>query len=472
MRKTKIVATLGPASNSPEKLRELIKAGVDVFRLNMSHGTLAEHLQTIKNIRAAGKEAGREAAILQDLCGPKVRVGAMKGGAIDLKTGQEIIVTTESVLGTAEMFSTQYDKLAQDVKPSDRILLDDGAIALKATRVDGNKVYCLVCNGGILKDHKGMNLPGVKISTPSVTQKDMNDLRAGLEAGVDFAALSFVRHPDDLAGVRQAIQASGKTTQIIAKIEKPEALEHLDAIIQTADGLMVARGDLGVEMNVADVPMIQKDIILRSNERDKYVITATQMLESMTHNPMPTRAEVSDVANAIIDGTDAIMLSGETAAGEFPVETVKMMDEIARRTEEYFNHHRPDWNWQRVNLRHPVQDAIGHAASKIVDDVAISAVAAFTATGGTALFLSKSRPWAPILAFTKTEEAYRRMRLFWGVEPVLMPEIKGREDLRAKAQEYIRYNKLAPAGRRVLFILGTNFGQVGATDALEVATVE
>lgn len=472
MRKTKIVATIGPASNSPEKLRELIKAGVDVFRLNMSHGTLEDHLKTIAKIRSAGKEVGREKAILQDLCGPKVRVGAMEGGAVELLTGREVIVTTESVIGTAEMFSTQYEKMAQDVRPSDRILLDDGAIALEATRVEGHKVYCLVRQGGLLKDHKGMNLPGIKLSTPSVTPKDMNDLRAGLEAGVDFVALSFVRHPNDLKGVRQAIQRAGRATQIIAKIEKPEALEHLEAIIQAADGLMVARGDLGVEMNIADVPMIQKKIIQRSNERDKYVITATQMLESMTHNPMPTRAEVSDVANAIIDGTDAVMLSGETASGEFPVEAVKMMNEIAQQTEGYLELNRPNWNWQRINPRHPVQDAIGHAASKMVDDLKISIVVAFTATGGTALFLSKSRPWAPIIAFTKTPEAYRRMRLFWGVEPVLVAEINDRADLRSKAQAYIRRNQLAPAGRRILFILGTHFGQVGATDALEVATVE
>lgn len=472
MRKTKIVATIGPSSNSPARLRELIKAGADVFRLNMSHGTLEEHLQTIASIRAAGEEIGREAAILQDLCGPKVRVGAMEGGAVELQTGQEVIVTTESVTGTAKMFSTQYDKLAQDVRPSDRILLDDGAIALEVTRIAGNKIYCLIRNGGLLKDHKGMNLPGIKLSTPSVTRKDMSDLRAGLQAGVDFAALSFVRHPNDLKGVRQAIQAAGKTTQIIAKIEKPEALEHLDAIIQAADGLMVARGDLGVEMNIADVPMIQKKIIQRSNERDKYVITATQMLESMTHNPSPTRAEVSDVANAIIDGTDAVMLSGETAAGEFPVEAVRMMNEIARQTEGYLDLNRPNWNWLRINPRHPVQDAIGHAASKIVDDLKISIVVAFTATGGTALFLSKSRPWAPIIAFTKTADAYRRMRLFWGVEPVLIAEIKNSTDLRIKAQEYIRRNKIAPAGSRILFILGTNFGQIGATDALEIATVE
>jgi len=466
------VATLGPASSSPEKLRELIMAGVDVFRLNMSHGTMAEHLQTIKNIRAAGRETGREPAILQDLCGPKVRVGAMEGGAVELKTGQEVIVTTESVIGTSKMFSSQYEHLAHDVKAGDSIMLDDGALALEATRVEGNRVFCIVRNGGKLKDHKGMNLPGVKLSTPSVTPKDLSDLQAGLQADVDFVALSFVRHPDDLKEVRQAINAAGRTTQIIAKIEKPEALEHLEAIIQTADGLMVARGDLGVEMNVAVVPVIQKEIIRRSNERDKYVITATQMLESMTHSPTPTRAEVSDVANAIFDGTDAVMLSGETAAGEFPVETVRMMDEIARQTESYLDVNRPNWNWMRVNPRNPVQDAIGHAASRMVDDLVIGVVVAFTATGGTALFLSKSRPWAAILAFTKTPEAYRRMRLFWGVEPVLMPEIETREDLRAQAQEYIKRNKLAPSGRKMLLITGTHFGQVGATDALEVAVVE
>ncbi len=472
MRKTKIVATLGPSSTSPERLRDLIKAGVDVFRLNMSHGTLSEHLDTIKKIRAAGRETGREAAILQDLCGPKIRVGAMENGAVVLRPGDEVIVTTKSVIGTSKMFSTQYENLPRDVRPRDRILLDDGAMALETIRVEGNKVYCLVRNGGTLKDHKGMNLPGIKLSTPSVTRKDLNDLRAGLKAGVDFVALSFVRQADDLKGVRKAIKASGTKTQVIAKIEKPEALKHLDAIIQAADGVMVARGDLGVEMNVAEVPVMQKRIIRRANERDKYVITATQMLESMTHAPVPTRAEVSDVANAIFDGTDAVMLSGETASGEFPVETVRMMNEVALQTESYLELNRPDWSWPRINPRHPVQDAIGHAASKIVDDLKIKLVVAFTATGGTALFLSKSRPWAQILAFTRTPEAYRRMRLFWGVEPILIAGIKNSADLRAQAQEYIKRNKLAPAGKRLLFILGTNFGQVGATDLLEIATVE
>ncbi|MFA7157803.1 MAG: pyruvate kinase [Kiritimatiellia bacterium] len=472
MRKTKIVATVGPASNTPQKLRELIGAGVDAFRLNMSHGTLAEHIETIGKIRAAGAECGRDPAVIQDLCGPKVRVGKMEGGAIELKTGQEVTVTAEPVTGTARMFSTQYENLPRDARPRDRILLDDGAIALEVQAVEGARVRCLVLNGGILRDHKGMNLPGIKLSTPSVTPKDLDDLRAGLEADVEYAALSFVRHPDDLKGVRQAIKKAGRSTQVIAKIEKPEALEHLDAIIQAADGVMVARGDLGVEMNIADVPVIQKKIIRHANERDKYVITATQMLDSMTRNPRPTRAEASDVANAIIDGTDAVMLSGETAAGDFPVEAVKMMDDIARRTELYLDANRPAWNWMRINPRHPVQDAIGHAASKIVDDLKIGIVAAFTATGGTALFLSKNRPWAPIIAFTKNAGAFRRMRLFWGVEPVLVPGINNSADLRARAQEYIRRNRLAPPGQRALFILGTNFGHVGATDALEIATLE
>lgn len=469
MRKTKIVATIGPASSSPDVLKRFVEEGVDVFRLNFSHGTREEHREHIRLIRKICSDAGTGVAIMQDLCGPKIRVGRMQDGQIDLCTGAEVTITIREVKGTSRRFSTTYPSLPHDVKKDARILLNDGAMALQVVSTTEQDVLCRVLRGGTLKSNKGMNLPGTSISIPSVTQKDMDDLAVGIEEGVDFVALSFVRTANDIRQVKHFLAEHSCAAQVIAKIEKPEAVECIDEIIEAADGILIARGDLGVEMDLARVPLLQKDIILRANEQDKYVIVATQMLESMMHSAVPTRAEVSDVTNAIIDGTDAVMLSGETAAGDYPVDAVRMMDRIANRTEAYLAEHPPKWDWSRVNPVHPVQDAIGHAAFRLCEDLDVGAIAAFSASGGTALFLSKSRPAAPIVVFTADGGAFRRMRLFWGVVPVLESGLNSKDELLVHARRYLKDHNIMKEGSAILLVAGSHFGRIGSTNGIEVA---
>ena len=474
MRATKIVATLGPASSQPETIANLIKAGANVFRLNFSHGTQDSHRETIARIRAASKELGMDVAILQDLCGPKVRVGMMQNGAVQLKDGDEAIVTTEEVLGTAEKFQTQYEALPRDVKTGAHIMLDDGQLELEVLDVNGHEIKTKVIRGGLLKNNKGMNLPGVDVSAPSVTEKDMNDLKVGIAEGVDFVALSFIRRPEDMNPVREALANAYSRARLIAKIEKPEAIDRIEEIVRHSDGIMVARGDLGIEMPLPRVPMLQKHLIHLANAMDRYVITATQMLESMTTNAIPTRAEVSDVANAIVDGTDAVMLSGETAAGVNPVGVVRMMSSIALETEKYLKQYRPPWNWSSLlSNENPMLDALGHAAMKLVDELGnIKAVVVHTQTGGTALFMSKARPFVPIVAFTPEAGAVRRLSLYWGVSSVHAPGITTRAELHVSASKWLLKNGIAKAGDKMLMIYGTNFREVGAADAITVAEVD
>jgi len=473
IRRTKIVATVGPASDKPEMLESLIRAGVDVFRLNFSHGTHDYHRQTITKIRAASEACHREVAVLQDLCGPKIRVGVMKDGGAELAAGATAIITSDEVEGDAGRFQSQYAELPHDVETGKHILLDDGKLeveVLETNRV--NEVKVRVVRGGLLKSKKGMNLPDTRLSTASVTEKDMADLRVGLSEGVDFVALSFIRRAEDMAPVRAGVKRANSSARLIAKIEMPEALEHIDAIIRAADGVMVARGDLGIELPVQKVPMIQKRLIRRANELDRYVITATQMLESMTSSSMPTRAEVTDVANAIVDGTDAVMLSGETAAGQFPVETVRMMSAIAAETELYLQDNRPQWDWQdNLSVENPFQDALGRAALQLVTDLDVKAIVVYTVSGGTAMFMSKERPFAPILAFTPETRTLRKMKLFWGVEGALASDIRSRTELRVMAMRHLTESRMVKTGDRVLLVAGSVFGQVGAADAIVVATV-
>ncbi len=471
MRRVKIVATLGPVSGDPMIMKQLVTAGADVFRLNFSHGTREEQAKRIRTVREVTRELGVEVAIIQDLCGPKIRTSAMaEDGVISLEAGREVTVTGEDQLGTPERFSVSYPRFAQDVKPGARILLDDGEIELKALAVSGNEVRCSIQRGGLLKNRKGVNLPGTAVSMPSVTEKDFADLAVGIAEGVDFVALSFVRSPADIETVRELLRKENSNIQVIAKIEKPEAIEHIDEIMAVADGILVARGDLGVEMDLAEVPLLQKDLIRRANEQDKYVIVATQMLESMMLSHTPTRAEVSDVTNAVLDGTDAVMLSGETAVGAFPVESVRMMDRICRKTESHLAEYPPNWSWQRENPVHPVQDAIGHAAFRLCRDLKAKAIVAYSASGGTALFLSKSRPFAPIFAFTAAPDAYRRMRLFWGIEPVLDPGITSKDVLLEKARAHIPGESRMGRDGPILLVAGSHFGQVGSTNTIEVIT--
>lgn len=414
MRKAKIVSTLGPASSSERVIEQLIGAGVDVFRLNFSHGTRDEHAENVGRIRHISDGMQRSVAILQDLQGPKIRVGKLAQDPIKLEEGSRLTVTTREVPGDAECVSTTYARLPRDVKPADRILLDDGHIELMVREVYHSDVVCEVVVGGLLKSNKGINLPGVQVSAPSLTAKDREDLNLGIELGVDYIALSFVREPDDVREVQHIIERAEKEIPVIAKLERAEAVEHLENILNVADGVMVARGDLGVELSPEDVPVIQKRVISAANRAGVFVITATQMLESMTDHPRPTRAEASDVANAIFDGTDAVMLSGETAIGKYPLQTVQMMARIIEKAEASVELAQPIMNLDS-SLSFP--DAIGQAATAVSTAVAPKAIVAFTQSGSTARLISKRRPSTPIIAFTPSERICRRLCLCWGVEP-------------------------------------------------------
>lgn len=411
-RKTKVIATLGPASSSAAMVEHLLDAGVDVFRLNFSHGSNQEKKRVIGVVREVAERRGKEVGILADLQGPKIRTGRMANGALPLAKGEELDITTDEVVGRPGLISTVYRELPHDVKPGSRILLDDGLIELKVLAVNGNRVHCTVVEGGVLKDLKGINLPGVDVSSPSLTPKDRVDLEFCLEAGVDFIALSFVRTSADVEELKRIIYAHGQQVPVVAKIEKPEALRNFKAILKAADGIMVARGDLGVEIRAERVPLIQKKIIRACNLVGKPVITATQMLESMISHPRPTRAETSDVANAILDGTDAVMLSGETASGQFPVEAVKTMVKVARDIERSEPLRPPRREAPSYNIAEAVAEAACHAAATLK----AKAIVAFTQSGSTAALVSKFRPPLPVIAFTPFPAIRRRLALYWGVQ--------------------------------------------------------
>lgn len=410
-RKTKIVATLGPASSSPEMVFKLMQAGVDIFRLNFSHGENFQKLELIKIIRQVSTKVGRQAGILADLQGPKIRTGKMAGVGMTLKKGEKVVITTEELLGQDGIIPTIYRSLPHDVHPGSRILLDDGLMELKVTALEGERVHCLVVNGGLLKDNKGINLPGVNVSAPCLTEKDLIDLNFALDAGVDFVALSFVRCAEDIFQIKEIIASKGLETPVVAKIEKPEALHNFKQILQATDVVMVARGDLGVEIAAEKVPIYQKKIIRACNRAGKPVITATQMLDSMIRNPRPTRAETSDVANAIIDGTDAIMLSAETASGDYPLAAVETMVRIARDVEKtaFLS------NREKPTCASTVAQAVAESSCHAAATLNAKAIVVFTRSGGTAALISAFRPTTPILAFTASLEIRRRLSIFWGV---------------------------------------------------------
>ncbi|GER92045.1 pyruvate kinase [Dictyobacter vulcani] len=434
MRRTKIVCTIGPATNSDEQLEKLMLAGMNVARLNFSHGTQEGHAKVIASIRAISKRLNVPVAILQDLQGPKIRTGLLEGGQpVRLVDGAQIAITSRDIVGTAECVATTYQQLPQDVKVGDRILLDDGLLELRVIGKDATDVRCEVVHGGLLKEHKGINLPGVAVSAPSLTQKDLEDLKFGVRQGVDYVALSFVRKPEDILATRQQIEAiqaefeldcSNGPIPLIAKLEKPEAVKRLDEILRVTDGVMVARGDLGVEMAPETVPLIQKHIIARCNDLGLPVITATQMLESMITNPRPTRAEASDVANAILDGTDAVMLSAETAAGAYPIDAVKMMDRIARQTES-----EGLTNYQRHAPLLTQDRAVCHAAKALAEEASVRYITVFTRSGASAQLISKDRPRTPVMAYTPSESVYHRLCLWWGVWPHIIPLTGSTEEL-------------------------------------------
>ena len=418
-RRTKIVATVGPASSEPPILESLIRAGVDVYRLNLSHGEQAGHRTAFERIRAAADAVGEPVAVLADLCGPKIRVGRFAGGRIDLVPGQRVTVTTRPVLGGDGVLPSQYAGLPGDVRPGDRILLDDGLIELRVESVLGDDVFCTVVNGGVLRDRKGMNLPNVPVSAPALTDKDRDDARFALDLGVDFLALSFVRRPSDVEDLKRLIESVGAKTPVIAKIEKPEALDAIEEILEAADGLMVARGDLGVELAPEAVPLVQQELVARCRQRSKPVIVATQMLESMVSNPRPTRAEVSDVSHAVFAGADAVMLSAETASGAYPVRAVEMMDRVARQVEAW---QLVDGGFRSLTDREaepapplPLRSAVARATARLCRDLRVRAIVVRTQKGVSAAVMSASRPAAPILVLTTDPALCRRMNMSWGV---------------------------------------------------------
>jgi pyruvate kinase len=471
MRRTKIVATIGPASRERKVLESLAQAGVDVVRLNFSHGEHAQHLQVMQATREIAAHLGRPIALLQDLSGPKIRIGRLKEDKpVELRKGAKITITTdERVEGTDALISTTYEPLPRDVSPGDRILLDDGNLELRAVRALLHEVECEVVDGGWLKPKKGMNLPGVKLSTPALTEKDRRDLAFGVENGVDYVALSFVRQAADVSECKALIKSLGGTCPVIAKIEKREAVNDLASILDAADGVMVARGDLGVEMSTEEVPTLQKRIIERANAAGKVVITATQMLESMVDNPRPTRAEASDVANAILDGTDGIMLSAETASGHYPVESVATMARIALYTEQnYGAFHVP----ARVSIptASVVANALARVASTVAEELGCKLIIAFTESGTTAHLLSTYRPRAPIAAVTYNPDTYRRLALWWGVVPVKSDFAETTDEMIVKGEMLLKAQGLIAKGDTVLMLAGQSH-TAGATNMLRVHTI-
>lgn len=469
MRKTKIVGTIGPASESVEKLKQLIEAGLNVARLNFSHGDFAEHGQRIKNIRQAVEETGQTIAILLDTKGPEIRTGKLKVEPIDLIEGESLILTTEEMEGDTTRISITYPGLVNDVQPGSKILIDDGLIEVQVEKVEGSDIHTRILNGGQLKSKKGVNVPGVAINLPGITEKDAADIRFGLEQGIDFIAASFVRKASDILEIRKILEEQNQPdVQIIAKIENQEGVDNIDEILAIADGIMVARGDLGVEVPAEDVPIYQKMMIRKCNDLGKPVITATQMLDSMQRNPRPTRAEVGDVANAIFDGTDAVMLSGETAAGKYPVESVVTMARIAQRSEDSLQYK----GWENEGERQTtITDTISHAVSKSALDLNASAILTPTESGYTARMVSKYRPKAPIIAVTPSEKVFRRLSLVWGVYPVFAEMANSTDEMLEVSVDAAVKAKKIKYGDLVVITAGVPVRESGTTNLMKIHVV-
>jgi pyruvate kinase len=469
MRTTKIVATLGPASDSPERLKKLFDAGVNVFRLNASHGTQEDHARRIQAVRQISAETGLHVGILLDLQGPKIRLGTFQNGGCALEDGALFTLTTQPVEGTSEIACTTYPDFARDVKPGNRVLLADGALELEVLSTDGIAARCRVVHGGWISDRKGINLPGVAVSTPSLSKKDVSDAHFGVEQGVDFIALSFVRTGKDVLRLRHLLEESDAAQPIIAKIEKPEAWQNLDSILEESDGIMVARGDLGVEMPLEKVPIIQKAIIARSLESGRFVITATQMLESMIENPLPTRAEVSDIANAIYDGTSAVMLSAETSTGKYPVRAVQMMAKIALETEAEVRRQ----GFQTVSLvsHATTPQIIADAAYHVARSAEVSALAVGTASGSSAKLLARYRPPVPIFAFTSSEKVARELSIIYGVDAIVAPAPTSTDKMLEEMERVLVATGRVKPGENVVFLAGQPVNQPGTTNILNLHRV-
>lgn len=470
LRRTKIVATIGPATQSPEVLRAIIEAGATTLRLNFSHGTHEDHQRSIQFIRQISFELNQPVGILQDLQGPKIRLGRFKDGSILVSKGDRFVLTSQRVNGTSEVSSVTYEPLADEVPQGATILLDDGKVEMQVEKVDrqARELHCRIIVGGLLSNNKGVNFPGVYLSIKALTHKDRQDLMFGLGQGVDWVALSFVRSPQDVLEIKELISSVGKQVPVIAKIEKHEAIEQMDAVLSMCDGVMVARGDLGVELPAEEVPILQKRLIITANHLGIPVITATQMLDSMVNSPRPTRAEVSDVANAIVDGTDAVMLSNETAVGQYPVEAVTTMARIATRIDRE----------RAIHTIHPgrspgqlTPNAISQAVSQIAAQLDAKAILTLTKTGATARNVSKFRPHNPILAVTPHVDVARQLQLVWGVKPLLVSDLPSVSQSIQAALNAAQEKSLLSEGDLVVITAGTLQGVAGSTDLIKVEVV-
>lgn len=470
--KTKIFCTIGPSVASTESIVELIKSGMDVARLNFSHGTHAEHLKYINNIRNAAKLTHQHIAIMQDLQGPKIRVGKIYLEPIVVHESEEITITTDlhyiQKKHSVNKIPTTYSSLVDDVKPNDRILIDDGKIELKVVGIKGKDVMCKALNSGEIFSHKGINLPRVAVSSPALTDKDKDDLLFGIKNGIDYCALSFVRSARDIEQLREFISKNTKQIiPVIAKIEKPEALKDLDKIIDTADALLVARGDLGVEVSLDEVPLIQKEIITKCREQGKPVIVATQMLESMIVNPRPTRAEVSDVANAVLDGADAVMLSGETSVGKYPIDAVKIMDKIVKTVEKKREIKLSD------STSHDLYNSLARSAVMLSDQLGASAIITVTFSGKTPIRVAKYRPSAPIIAITEYDFVSRKLNLIWGVRSIVIKNLKDNTDLAfKKIQKKLLDEGLIEKGNIIVLLAGLPIFEQNVLNTIKVYVVE
>lgn len=470
-RRTKIVATIGPATSSPEMLKAIIEAGATTLRLNFSHGTHADHQRSIRLIRQTAFELNRPVAILQDLQGPKIRLGRFENGSIILAKGDRFTLTNRPIEGTQEISCVTYDYLAEEVPTGAKILLDDGKVEMVVEDINREKgdLHCRVTVPGKLSNNKGVNFPGVYLSIKAMTDKDREDLMFGLDQGVDWVALSFVRNPQDIIEIKELISSTGKSVPVVAKIEKHEAIEQMEAVLSLCDGVMVARGDLGVELPAEDVPVLQKRLIATANRLGIPIITATQMLDSMVSNPRPTRAEVSDVANAILDGTDAVMLSNETAVGSFPVEAVATMARIAERMEQEYSQN-PNSRQSRDN-RPSIPNAISQAVGQIAENLGAAAIMTLTQTGATARNVSKFRPKTPILAITPHVNVARQLQMVWGVRPLLVLELPSTGQTFQAAINVAQEKNLLTEGDLVVMTAGTLQGVSGSTDLIKVEVV-
>ena len=464
MRRAKIVCTLGPAVESPEKVRELIAAGMNMARLNLSHGGYDEHQNRLDCVREAATEAGVPVAILVDLQGPKIRLARFKDGPHDLARGDIFTITTDDVEGTKERVGTTYKGLPGDCKAGDRILIDDGKVTVEVVEVKGSDVITKVIEAGAVSNNKGINLPGVAVSVPALSEKDMDDLRWGLRSGADFIALSFVRNADDIKDVHRIMDEEGIRVPVIAKIEKPQAVDNLVSIVEAFDGIMVARGDLGVELPIEDVPLVQKRCVELARDAAKPVIVATQMLDSMITNSRPTRAEATDCANAVLDGADALMLSGETSVGEFAIEAVQTMSRIIQRTEE--------GGLERIRpLKHEPRTkggAITKAAVEVGAIVGAKFLVAFTQSGDSARRMSRLRSPIPILALTPDRGTYNRLALSWGVEPMITPIVSHTDEMVKQVDGLLLESKRTTIGDNVIIVAGSPPGIPGSTNAMRV----